>query len=62
MNILIYEHTFICVCFNAQQVDKKRAWEMICRKKPDIVKDRETERALQRIATRCLYVPLIVFV
>lgn len=35
-----------------KQVDKKRAWEMICRKKPDIVKDRETERVLQRIATR----------
>lgn len=25
---------------------------MMCREKPDIVKDRETERALQRIATR----------
>ncbi|TKS81567.1 RRP15-like protein [Collichthys lucidus] len=35
-----------------KQVDKKRAWEMMCREKPDIVKDRETERALQRIATR----------
>lgn len=39
-----------------QQVDKKRAWEMMCREKPDIVKDRETERALQRIATRYLYI------
>ncbi|XP_070822650.1 RRP15-like protein [Chaetodon trifascialis] len=35
-----------------KQVDKKRAWEMMCREKPDIVKDHETERALQRIATR----------
>ncbi|XP_070767808.1 RRP15-like protein [Enoplosus armatus] len=35
-----------------KQVDKKRAWEMMCREKPDVVNDRETERALQRIATR----------
>ncbi|XP_067458628.1 RRP15-like protein isoform X1 [Thunnus thynnus] len=35
-----------------KQFDKKRAWEMMCREKPDLVKDRETERALQRIATR----------
>ncbi|KAJ8288334.1 hypothetical protein COCON_G00009930 [Conger conger] len=35
-----------------KQVDKKRAWEMMCREKPDVVKDRETERNLQRIATR----------
>ncbi|XP_074508706.1 RRP15-like protein [Sebastes fasciatus] len=35
-----------------KQVDKKRAWEMMCREKPDVVKDRETERALQRISTR----------
>ncbi|XP_040901366.1 RRP15-like protein [Toxotes jaculatrix] len=35
-----------------KQVDKRRTWEMMCREKPDIVKDRETERALQRIATR----------
>ncbi|XP_028281426.1 RRP15-like protein isoform X2 [Parambassis ranga] len=34
------------------QVDKKRAWEMMFREKPDVVKDREAERALQRIATR----------
>ncbi|XP_056236986.1 RRP15-like protein [Seriola aureovittata] len=34
------------------QVDKRQAWEMLCREKPDIVKDRESERALQRIATR----------
>ncbi|XP_068189452.1 RRP15-like protein isoform X2 [Antennarius striatus] len=35
-----------------KQVDRKRAWEMMCREKPDVVKDRENERALQRIATR----------
>ncbi|XP_064198012.1 RRP15-like protein [Anguilla rostrata] len=35
-----------------KQLDKKRAWEMMCREKPDVVKDRETERNLQRIATR----------
>uniref|UniRef100_UPI0037E7DA88 RRP15-like protein n=1 Tax=Semicossyphus pulcher TaxID=241346 RepID=UPI0037E7DA88 len=35
-----------------KQVDKKRAWEMMSREKPDLVKDRETERALQRVATR----------
>ncbi|XP_073342783.1 RRP15-like protein isoform X1 [Pagrus major] len=35
-----------------KQVDKKRAWEMMCREKPDKVKDRETERTLQRVATR----------
>ncbi|XP_029307663.1 RRP15-like protein [Cottoperca gobio] len=35
-----------------KQVDKKRAWEMMCREKPDIVKDRESEKALQRISTR----------
>ncbi|XP_053737297.1 RRP15-like protein [Synchiropus splendidus] len=35
-----------------KQVDKKRTWEMMCRVKPDLVKDRETERAMQRIATR----------
>ncbi|KAM9425293.1 RRP15-like protein [Pholidichthys leucotaenia] len=35
-----------------KQADKKQAWEMMFREKPDIVKDRETERALQRIATR----------
>lgn len=28
---------------------------MMCREKPNIVKDRETERALQRIATRYLF-------
>nr|XP_020477986.1 RRP15-like protein [Monopterus albus] len=35
-----------------KEVDKRRAWEMMYREKPDIVMDRETEKALQRIATR----------
>ncbi|XP_040841617.1 RRP15-like protein isoform X2 [Ochotona curzoniae] len=35
-----------------KQLDKKREWEMLCRVKPDVVKDKETERNLQRIATR----------
>ncbi|XP_029929361.1 RRP15-like protein [Myripristis murdjan] len=35
-----------------KQIDKKRTWEMMCRQKPDVVKDREAERNLQRIATR----------
>ncbi|KAI4810941.1 hypothetical protein KUCAC02_013868, partial [Chaenocephalus aceratus] len=35
-----------------KQVDKKRAWENLSREKPDLVKDRENERAMQRIATR----------
>uniref|UniRef100_A0A8D0DZW5 RRP15-like protein n=1 Tax=Salvator merianae TaxID=96440 RepID=A0A8D0DZW5_SALMN len=35
-----------------RQLDKKREWEMMCRVKPDVTKDRETERSLQRIATR----------
>ncbi|NWQ67726.1 RRP15 protein, partial [Neopipo cinnamomea] len=34
------------------KLDKKREWEMMCRVKPDVVKDREKERNLQRIATR----------
>ncbi|XP_032733599.1 RRP15-like protein [Lontra canadensis] len=34
-----------------KQLGKKREWEM-CRVKPDVVKDKETERNLQRIATR----------
>ncbi|XP_063054381.1 RRP15-like protein [Engraulis encrasicolus] len=33
-------------------VDKRKAWEMIGRVKPDIVKDREIERNMQRTATR----------
>ncbi|KAM5238470.1 RRP15-like protein isoform 2-T2 [Ctenodactylus gundi] len=35
-----------------KQLDKKREWEMLCRVKPDVVKDKETERNLQRVATR----------
>ncbi|KAF3840255.1 hypothetical protein F7725_018972 [Dissostichus mawsoni] len=35
-----------------KQVEKKRAWENLSREKPDLVKDRENERAMQRIATR----------
>ncbi|CAL9705477.1 unnamed protein product [Knipowitschia caucasica] len=35
-----------------KQLDKKRSWEMMCRVRPDIVKDKEPEKALQRIATR----------
>lgn len=34
------------------QLDKKREWEMMCRVKPDVAKDRDSERNLQRIATR----------
>ncbi|XP_063775190.1 RRP15-like protein [Pseudophryne corroboree] len=35
-----------------KQFDEKRQWEMMCRTKPDVVKDRDVERNLQRIATR----------
>ncbi|XP_002717445.1 RRP15-like protein [Oryctolagus cuniculus] len=35
-----------------KQLDKRREWEMMCRVKPDVVKDKEAERNLQRIATR----------
>ncbi|XP_065102469.2 RRP15-like protein [Paramisgurnus dabryanus] len=35
-----------------KKIDKKRAWENMCREKPDVVRDRDQERALQRIATR----------
>ncbi|XP_048007791.1 RRP15-like protein isoform X2 [Megalobrama amblycephala] len=35
-----------------KKIDKKRAWENMCREKPDVVRDREHERNLQRIATR----------
>ncbi|XP_017564617.2 RRP15-like protein [Pygocentrus nattereri] len=35
-----------------KQADKKRAWEMMCRVKPDVVQDKEKERNLQRTATR----------
>ncbi|KAG7256941.1 hypothetical protein CRUP_026350, partial [Coryphaenoides rupestris] len=34
------------------RTDKKRAWEMMCRVKPDIATDREAERTFQRTATR----------
>ncbi|XP_072189716.1 RRP15-like protein [Excalfactoria chinensis] len=34
------------------KLDKKREWEMMCRVKPDVVRDRDRERNLQRIATR----------
>lgn len=35
-----------------KQLDKNREWEMMCRAKPDVVRDKDTERNLQRIATR----------
>ncbi|XP_067844985.1 RRP15-like protein [Heptranchias perlo] len=35
-----------------EQLDKKREWEQMCRVKPDVVRDRDTERNFQRIATR----------
>ncbi|XP_076135531.1 RRP15-like protein [Alosa pseudoharengus] len=35
-----------------EQIDKRKAWEMMSRVKPDVVKDREMERGLQRTATR----------
>uniref|UniRef100_A0A8C2VG41 RRP15-like protein n=2 Tax=Chinchilla lanigera TaxID=34839 RepID=A0A8C2VG41_CHILA len=35
-----------------RQLDKKREWEMMCRAKPDVVQDKDTERNLQRTATR----------
>ncbi|XP_078505916.1 RRP15-like protein isoform X2 [Lissotriton helveticus] len=35
-----------------KQLEKKREWEMMCRVKPDAVKDRENERNLQKVATR----------
>ncbi|XP_052434523.1 RRP15-like protein isoform X2 [Carassius gibelio] len=35
-----------------KRLDKKRAWENMCREKPDVVRDREHERNLQKIATR----------
>lgn len=40
------------ICTSVHQFDKKRSWEMMCKEKPDIVKDREAEKALQRVATR----------
>ncbi|KAK2903473.1 hypothetical protein QQF64_009428 [Cirrhinus molitorella] len=35
-----------------KKIDKKRAWENMCREKPDVVRDKEHERNLQKIATR----------
>ncbi|XP_016362225.1 RRP15-like protein isoform X2 [Sinocyclocheilus anshuiensis] len=35
-----------------KRTDKKRAWENMCREKPNVVQDREHERNLQKIATR----------
>ncbi|KAA0702865.1 RRP15-like protein [Triplophysa tibetana] len=35
-----------------KQFDKKRTWENMCREKPDVVRDKDHERNLQRIATR----------
>ncbi|XP_072265976.1 RRP15-like protein [Pyxicephalus adspersus] len=35
-----------------KEVDRKRQWEMMCRVKPDVVRDRELDRNLQRVATR----------
>nr|XP_051693894.1 RRP15-like protein [Oryctolagus cuniculus] len=35
-----------------KQLDKRREWEMMCRVKPDVVKDKEAERNLQRTARR----------
>lgn len=35
-----------------KEADKKRKWEMMFREKPDILRDRELEKALQRTATR----------
>lgn len=48
--------SIIVLGFFAHQSDKKQAWEMMCRVKPDLVKDREVEKALQRTATRCVIV------
>uniref|UniRef100_UPI00398E4FEE RRP15-like protein isoform X2 n=1 Tax=Pristiophorus japonicus TaxID=55135 RepID=UPI00398E4FEE len=35
-----------------KKLDKKKEWEQMCRVKPDVVRDRDTERNFQRIATR----------
>ncbi|XP_066539282.1 RRP15-like protein [Hoplias malabaricus] len=35
-----------------KKADKKKAWEMMCRVKPDVVQDKEKEKTLQRTATR----------
>uniref|UniRef100_A0A3P9HRL9 RRP15-like protein n=1 Tax=Oryzias latipes TaxID=8090 RepID=A0A3P9HRL9_ORYLA len=53
-HLLIYVHrrNHFYFCFRASQLDRKRSWEMMFREKPDLVRDREAERALQRTATR----------
>ncbi|XP_072436864.1 RRP15-like protein isoform X1 [Chiloscyllium punctatum] len=35
-----------------KQLDKKKEWEQMCRVKPNVAEDQETERAFQKIATR----------
>ncbi|XP_072317487.1 RRP15-like protein [Eucyclogobius newberryi] len=35
-----------------KKLDKKRSWETMSRVKPDVVRDKEPEKALQRVATR----------
>ncbi|XP_078085896.1 RRP15-like protein [Mustelus asterias] len=35
-----------------KQLDKKKEWEQMCRVKPDVYQDRETERSFQKVATR----------
>ncbi|XP_048392848.1 RRP15-like protein [Stegostoma tigrinum] len=35
-----------------KQRDKKKEWEQMCRVKPNVAEDRETERAFRKIATR----------
>ncbi|XP_078261929.1 RRP15-like protein [Rhinoraja longicauda] len=35
-----------------KKLEEKKEWEQMCRVKPDVVRDRETERNLQRIATK----------
>ncbi|XP_042189469.1 RRP15-like protein [Callorhinchus milii] len=35
-----------------KQLDERREWEQLCRVKPDVIKDRENEKMLQRLATR----------
>lgn len=69
LGLVYLKHTFISLlllliiinmdpsfCTSDQQFDKKRSWEMLCREKPDIVKDREAEKVLQRVATRYSHV------
>ncbi|XP_078413216.1 RRP15-like protein [Cetorhinus maximus] len=35
-----------------KRLDKKKEWEQMCRVKPDVIQDRETERNFQKVATR----------